>query len=111
MNGSSARRNQCARAALIEMTVPGRSSTTDKLLRGALRTRRRPSGMSAPSAAEAVPEVRVTRVARPRARGRRPTESGGEFDRTTYTCQCGFVFQAAVVTSVACPHCGDSQAW
>jgi hypothetical protein len=28
-----------------------------------------------------------------------------------YSCGCGFVFQAAVSTSVGCPHCGGSQAW
>lgn len=28
-----------------------------------------------------------------------------------YTCTCGFVFEADVSTSVACPHCGTSQAW
>jgi hypothetical protein len=32
-------------------------------------------------------------------------------DCATYTCQCGFVFAATVSTSVACPHCGDAQAW
>jgi hypothetical protein len=28
-----------------------------------------------------------------------------------YSCECGFVFQATVSTSVGCPHCGGSQAW
>jgi hypothetical protein len=32
-------------------------------------------------------------------------------DSALYTCQCGFVFEAAVSTSVGCPHCGDAQAW
>ncbi|HEY6396883.1 MAG TPA: hypothetical protein VIX82_05465 [Solirubrobacteraceae bacterium] len=32
-------------------------------------------------------------------------------DRALYSCGCGFVFQAAVSTSVACPHCGSGQAW
>jgi hypothetical protein len=32
-------------------------------------------------------------------------------DEAMYSCGCGFVFQAAVSTSVGCPHCGDSQAW
>jgi hypothetical protein len=35
-----------------------------------------------------------------------PTE-----DRATYNCACGFVFSDDVSTSVACPHCGDAQAW
>ena len=28
-----------------------------------------------------------------------------------YTCQCGYVFEALVSTSVDCPHCGGAQAW
>ena len=32
-------------------------------------------------------------------------------DLAHYRCACGFQFQAAVSTSVACPHCGTSQAW
>ena len=28
-----------------------------------------------------------------------------------YTCQCGYVFDALVSTSVGCPHCGHTQAW
>jgi hypothetical protein len=42
---------------------------------------------------------------------RRARESGGPEDRAMYTCTCGYVFQAAVSTSVACPHCGTGQAW
>jgi hypothetical protein len=32
-------------------------------------------------------------------------------DQATYTCGCGFVFEAAVLTTVACPHCDAQQAW
>ncbi|MGI8628822.1 MAG: hypothetical protein ACR2LV_01455 [Solirubrobacteraceae bacterium] len=32
-------------------------------------------------------------------------------DHALYNCQCGFVFQAPVTTSVGCPHCGNTQAW
>jgi len=32
-------------------------------------------------------------------------------DSATYHCQCGFVFEAPVSTSVGCPHCGGTQAW
>lgn len=42
---------------------------------------------------------------------RRARESGGPIDNAQYTCGCGMVFQAAVSTSVACPHCGTGQAW
>jgi hypothetical protein len=42
---------------------------------------------------------------------RRLRQSGGPHDRATYACTCGYVFDAAVSTSVACPHCGTGQAW
>jgi hypothetical protein len=32
-------------------------------------------------------------------------------DEAVYSCQCGFVFEAPVSTSVGCPHCGGTQAW
>ncbi len=32
-------------------------------------------------------------------------------DTALYACGCGFAFQAAVSTSVACPRCGGGQAW
>jgi len=32
-------------------------------------------------------------------------------DRALYHCHCGYVFHAAVSTSVGCPHCGSAQAW
>lgn len=41
----------------------------------------------------------------------RVREAGGPEDRACYTCSCGLVFQAAVSTSVSCPHCGTDQAW
>jgi hypothetical protein len=42
---------------------------------------------------------------------RRARESGGPIDNAQYSCACGLVFDAAVSTSVACPHCGTDQAW
>jgi hypothetical protein len=41
----------------------------------------------------------------------RVREAGGPDDQATYTCSCGFHFEAPVSTSVACPHCGSGQAW
>jgi rubrerythrin len=38
-------------------------------------------------------------------------EAGGPEDNETHACQCGYVFEAAVSTTVACPHCGATQAW
>jgi hypothetical protein len=90
------------------VNVPSRSSTTDKLLRGPFRARNR-RGADRPAELTLNPEVTVTRVTA-RTRSRR-AEHESELDRTTYNCGCGFVFQAAVLTSVACPHCGDAQAW
>lgn len=42
---------------------------------------------------------------------RRLREGGGPEDQATYGCSCGYVFEADVSTSVACPHCGTAQAW
>jgi len=41
----------------------------------------------------------------------RVREAGGPIDLASYTCACGYLFRAAVSTSVACPHCGGEQAW
>src|SRR5271168_1441687 len=37
----------------------------------------------------------------------RVREFGGPVDQAQYTCGCGYVFDAAVSTTVACPHCGS----
>ena len=42
---------------------------------------------------------------------RRARESGGPLDVAHYACECGFAFDAAVSTTVTCPHCGTGQAW
>jgi hypothetical protein len=42
----------------------------------------------------------------------RPARGGGPTqDTALYNCHCGFVFEAQVLTSVDCPHCGGAQAW
>ncbi len=41
----------------------------------------------------------------------RVREAGGPSDRASYACDCGYVFAAAVSTTVECPHCGSGQAW
>jgi hypothetical protein len=51
-----------------------------------------------------------TYAGQPRVPGRE-RRSGPSEDRSIYTCQCGYVFQALVSTSVGCPHCGSTQAW
>ena len=37
--------------------------------------------------------------------------AGGPLDVAVYTCTCGYLFSAAVSTTVSCPHCGAGQAW
>jgi len=44
----------------------------------------------------------------PQARER---AAGGPQDLAAYRCSCGYVFEAAVSTTVGCPHCGGTQAW
>jgi rubrerythrin len=41
----------------------------------------------------------------------RAQEAGGPVDHASYTCHCGYLFRAAVSTTVVCPHCGAGQAW
>jgi hypothetical protein len=55
-----------------------------------------------PELKEAPPELKEEKRAR---------ASGGPEDRAFYTCSCGYAFDAAVTTSVTCPHCGTGQAW
>jgi hypothetical protein len=47
----------------------------------------------------------------PDAAAQRVRESGGPTDLACYACQCGYVFAAAVSTTVECPHCSTPQAW
>lgn len=41
----------------------------------------------------------------------RARRAGGPIDQAVYTCGCGYLFSAAVTTTVVCPHCGSDQAW
>ena len=49
-------------------------------------------------------------VSRPDATGER-RDFDPPLDVAIYNCHCGFVFEAPVCTTIACPHCGDGQAW
>lgn len=73
----------------------------------------------APPAPEAPPQAERERE-RPRATAggdaalvaeRRYRDAGVPHDHATYRCGCGYIFEASVSTSVACPHCGSGQAW
>ena len=71
-----------------------------RLNRGEIRTRRmRRQGRAEHPAPRLEPSVK------------RHRQGGPTQDHAMYTCQCGFVFEAAVSTSVGCPHCGSKQAW
>jgi rubrerythrin len=41
----------------------------------------------------------------------RVREAGGPVDLASYVCGCGYIFSAAVSTTVVCPNCGVDQAW
>jgi hypothetical protein len=55
----------------------------------------------------------LTRRARHAAAGARERNQRANVsqDAALYSCECGYVFKAAVTTSVGCPHCGVDQAW
>ncbi len=55
--------------------------------------------------------MRATDTPPPAPLTTRRREAGPPQDQAFYTCQCGFMFQAPVSTSVGCPHCGATQAW
>jgi hypothetical protein len=57
--------------------------------------------ISGPSWPVQVPDAVVARV----------RAAGGPTDEACYSCACGYVFSAAVSTSVTCPHCSSEQAW
>ena len=58
----------------------------------------------APRIEDALPGVADAAVIRVR-------RAGGPVDEASYTCACGYVFKAAVSTTVCCPRCQASQPW
>jgi hypothetical protein len=42
---------------------------------------------------------------------RRMRDAGGPDDRACYSCECGYLFEARVTTTVSCPNCDTVQAW
>jgi hypothetical protein len=79
-----------------------RNATEPRRRTGGLRRTHPPSHAEPPAAQPREPDLSDERRAR---------ESGGPLDHAMYTCTCGYVFEAKVSTSVACPHCGAHQAW
>jgi hypothetical protein len=84
---------------------PNRNATEPRRRSGVLRRPHAPDRYEPPAPAPDEPDEPDLRAER------RARESGGPEDHATYTCTCGYVFQAKVSTSVACPHCGAGQAW
>lgn len=56
-------------------------------------------------------ECRGIAVHGPDIAAQRVRQAGGPTDLASYACQCGYLFTAAVSTTVGCPHCGTAQAW
>jgi len=72
---------------------------------------RRPERHAHPTPRVTPPPPAPQAAANDHPQERRARESGGPIDNAAYTCGCGLVFEAAVSTSVECPHCGTQQAW
>lgn len=94
--------------------LPHASDTEPRLRHGRRRARKRAAGAHA-TELHAEPTSGHDLVTDPRSTGpqivQRVRSAGGPVDNASYTCSCGFVFAASVSTTVACPHCGASQAW
>jgi predicted Zn-ribbon and HTH transcriptional regulator len=75
------------------------------------RTERRPHVVGRPDEVEVDAEAAKDVIPDEHVAERRHRESVTPEDTAHYSCSCGFQFQAAVTTSVACPHCGSGQAW
>jgi hypothetical protein len=103
--------NQTDKRALLIMTVMTKSTP------GALLLRRRRDGRPG-RVAEPHQARRAASISEPTG-SRTGTGSAARTgrrldvpqDQATYACRCGYVFEAAVSTSVGCPHCGAAQAW
>ena len=66
--------------------------------------------LTLPAARARARPARRARHAAARARERNQRANVSQ-DAALYCCACGYVFKAAVTTSVGCPHCGTAQAW
>ena len=99
------RRRRAARGG-VAGGFHARASAQPHTERGSHRRPARPSRSitpARPQLSEAAPPCDLA-VQRARA-------AGGPMDRASYACECGYLFLAAVSTTVACPHCQATQAW
>ena len=79
----------------------------------AKRLRSRRNGHRRPADPPRTPEQPQTtdHAQKPDPSVQRVRRAGGPTDRAYYTCQCGYMFQAPVSTTVTCPNCSTPQAW
>jgi hypothetical protein len=92
---------------LLAMNVSARATRGEKLIRRS-RNRGPVSGTARDTRPVATPEAAAPAPTQYRRTRREQTPTQ---DNALYTCHCGYVFEAAVSTSVGCPHCGERQAW
>jgi hypothetical protein len=76
-----------------------------------VRPERRPHVFGRPADEDETPAPAPEARVEEHAAERRHRECVAPEDTAHYSCSCGFQFQAAVSTSVSCPHCGTGQAW
>jgi len=88
---------------------PKRKTTSSRRLPGPGRRPHARPGQTSGAPVEMPPEPVVPTDDHPHER--RARESGGPLDTAHYACECGYAFDAAVSTTVTCPHCGSGQAW
>ena len=68
-----------------------------------------PKAPEAPASADPAPGRRAAGGCDPAVD--RVRSAGGPLDNAVYNSCCGYLFSAAVSTTVVCPHCGTDQAW
>ena len=103
------RRNKSRELALpvmnmIVRTKWGKISTWQRRGRRADHSGEHSGPSGEPSGAELPPELRDPSRSRSR-------QAGPSQDTAVYNCECGYVFEEHVSTTVGCPHCGQAQAW
>ncbi len=107
------------------MNVSVRPKSSNKLAQG-MRSRRltrgglhvvraaapaeSPAGSDPSPASPMEPRRKATTIAVDEP-ARRVENAGQSLDLACYSCECGYVFEAQVSTTVDCPHCGAGQAW
>jgi predicted Zn-ribbon and HTH transcriptional regulator len=102
----------------LHLIAEHRSRRRRAALRGPIRLRDSPDTPAVPrepqavlSEPQAAAQVCREDLQRPDIALKRVRESGGPLDHASYACQCGYIFEADVSTTVSCPHCHVAQAW